>query len=315
MNAKFSKRLVFRTTSSVPSDVNLLSALFLLALSGAAVTIAGPANGQSAASTNANAAPGSQRAEDARSISDTDEKSHGWQVGLGFWGASNPYESATEDEDSGVFPYLSYENDWLRVDPSELTIKAVRTQRFQVEALLAPRWVTSDPKNTLNHADLERETSLDIGLRASSTLGPAKASLEYRGDISGEIDGSELTAKLGAQTAVTRKFSIGAEGGLHWRDSKLATYLYGVRADEVLVAGQNGAVIDRPRYDFAEDQVGHKEGAFIPFVGLQAGYALTDKVQLVAFSGVEFFDEDIRNSPVISDDLATSSYLGLMYNF
>lgn len=315
MNAKFSKRLLLSETISVPSEFNLWSALFLLTLGGAIATTAGPANAQSAASTNTKPEPGYQRADDDRSASGTGEESHVWRAGLGFWGASNPYQSASNDEDSGVFPYLAYENDWLSVDPGGLTLKAVNTQHFQVDALLAPRWVMADPKDTVDHADLERETSLDIGLRMSATLGAAKASLEYRGDISGEIDGSELTASLGAQTAVTPKFSIGAEGGVHWRDSKLATYMYGVRADEVLIAGQSGAVIDRPRYDFTEDLVGHKQGAFIPFVGLQAGYAVTGKVQLVFFSGLEFFDEDVRNSPIISDDLATSSYLGLMYSF
>jgi len=315
MNEKFQEHLVPDTKSSVPSDLHLWLALLLLSLGGAIATTAGPANAQGAASPNATSKPGSQRADDDRSASGTGEKSHVWRAGLGFWGASNPYETASNDEDSGVFPYLAYENDWLSVDPGGLAIKALNTQHFQVDALLAPRWVTADPKDTVDHADLERETSLDIGLRMSAALGAAKASLEYRGDISGEIDGSELTARLGAQTAVTPKFSIGAEGGVHWRDSKLATYLYGVRADEVLIAGQNGAVIDRPRYDFTEDLVGHKQGAFIPFVGLQAGYAVTDKVQLVLFSGVEFFDEDVRNSPIIADDLATSSYLGLMYSF
>lgn len=315
MNEKFQERLAPDTTSSVPSDLHLWLALLLLTMGGAIATTAGPANAQSATSTNAKSEPGYQSADDDGSRSDADEKSHVWRAGLGFWGASNPYEGASNDEESGVFPYLAYENDWLSVDPGGLALKAVSTQHFQVDALLAPRWITADPKDTVNYADLERETSLDIGLRMSAALGAAKASLEYRGDISGEIDGSELTASLGAQTAVTPKFSVGAEGGVHWRDSKLATYMYGVRADEVLIAGQNGAVIDRPRYDFTEDLVGHKQGAFIPFVGLQAGYAVTDKVQLVFFSGLEFFDEDVRNSPVISDDLATSSYLGLMYRF
>ncbi len=315
MNAKFSKRLLLSQTRSDPSDSKLWPALLLLSLSSAVVAIAGTADAQIAASTNVKPQPSCQRVDDDGSPSDRGEKSHAWRAGLGFWGASNPYEGASDDGESGIFPYLAFENDWLRVDPSELAIKAVSTQRFQVEAFLAPRWVSADPKKTVSYTDLERETSLDIGLRMSTTLGAAKASLEYRGDISGEIEGSELTASLGAQTAVTPKLSIGAESGIHWRDKKLATYMYGVRADEVLIAGQNGAVIDRPRYDFDRDMVGHKEGAFIPFAGLQAGYAFTDKVQLVVYSGFEFFDEDVRNSPVISDDLATSSYLGLMYSF
>lgn len=228
-----------------------------------------------------------------------EEQGLGFSVGVGVWGVRNPMEGAKKEPESGFFPYISYENDWLSIDPSGAAVKVFGAEHFMVQGLVAPRWLLVDPKDSTIHNDLKRKSGVDLGARASVMAGPVMGSIEYRGDVSDRSNGHEVTGELGVEVDLPGNGSLGVKGGAYWRDSNLNTYLYGVYVDE--------ARPDRPAYRIEE--------GFSPFAGLMLRYPVIDKVEVVMASEVEFLPDRITDSPIIARQIVPSAFIGMFYSF
>lgn len=228
-----------------------------------------------------------------------DERAHRFSVGAGVWGVRNPLEGAKGDPETGFFPYISYENDWLSVDPSEAAVKVFATEHFMLQGLAAPRWLFVDPDDSDIHNDLERKTGVDLGARAIAMTGPFMASIEYRGDVAGRSNGHEAAGTAGAEIGLPGRGSLAVKGGAYWRDSNLNTYLYGVFADE--------ARTDRPAYRVQE--------GFTPFAGAMLRYPVVDRVEFVIAAEAEFLSERITDSPIVARKVVPAAFIGVFYSF
>ena len=227
------------------------------------------------------------------------EKRHRVAVGFGAWGVRSPLEGADDEPESGLFPYLSYENDWLSVDPSGAAVTLLGNDHFALQGVVAPRWLFVDPDDSAIHDDLKRKTGVDLGARLAAMSGPLSASIEYRGDVSDRSNGHEATGVLGAEIELPGRGTLGLKGGAYWRDSKLSTYLYGVFPDE--------ARAGRPAYRV-------KEG-FTPFAGASVSYPVIDRVEVVVAAEAEFLPERIADSPIIARKVVPAAFIGVFYVF
>lgn len=224
---------------------------------------------------------------------------HHFTVGLGQWGMRSPLEGTSDGAETGFFPWVSYENSWVSLDPSGLSVRMYEQGRIEVEALLSPRWQLLDPEDSTLHNDLRRRTGIDAGARINAALGAAAFSLSYKADISGRIDGHEITAEAGYGLPLPGSGQLGIRGGAYWRDSHLNTHLYGVFADE--------ARADRPEYRIGQ--------GVTPFAGLIVTYPVAGRLSANLALEAQYLSAEIADSPIIARRVVPSAVVGLFYSF
>lgn len=227
-------------------------------------------------------------------------------LGAGAYAASNPYESAKDKTGTGVLPLFFYQDSRLTADLNGLAVKAYGTDRFTLEGRIAPRFQLVDPKETRNFAFLERDVGVDVGGRASAAFGPATVSLEYLADVSGETKGQEVNLDVTLAAAPTERLTLEAMAGLSWKDKKLATWLYGLKADEVGAARA---------YEFGRTRGAPSGGVVVPSLGAQARYRIGERAYVIAAAEVELFDDDITKSPLVAKKSAAAGFVGLVRRF
>lgn len=244
----------------------------------------------------------SARAQAAR----VEEPERLFLLGAGAYAAANPYESARDKVGTGVLPLFFYQDRRFTADLNGLAVKAYADDRFKIEGRIAPRFQLVDPKDTRDFAFLERDLGIDVGGRASAAFGPAGVSLEYLADVSGETKGQEVNLDLTLSAAPTDRLTIEAVAGLSWKDKKLATWLYGLKAGEVGAARA---------YEFGRTPGAPSGGVVVPSLGAQARYRIGEKAYVIAAAEVELFDDDVMASPLMAKKSAAAGFVGLVRRF
>jgi outer membrane protein len=222
-----------------------------------------------------------------------------FSAGLLYSGTRSPLAGTSNRPESHLVPWLAYKSERLSIDLSGVSVKLLGTGHVEVQGLLAPRWLAVDPDNSDLHDDLRRRIGFDIGTKVSAAFGPAMASLTYRGDVSGRIDGHEFTAEAGVGLPLPGNGQFMARGGAYWRNSKLNTWLYGVFASE--------ARADRPEYEV-------KQGV-TPFAGLMVSYPLAGKVSATLSAEAQYLADAAADSPIVARRVVPSAMFGLFYSF
>jgi MipA family protein len=229
----------------------------------------------------------------------SENKPYGFSVGVGAWTMRSPIAGDKSAEDGGLFPYIAYQNDWFAIDPSQAALRLAANENFAFHVLAAPRWLLFNPKDSTLHADIKRKTSFDVGARFSAMTGPAVASIEYRGDVTGRINGHEAIGAVSAELDLPGSGTLGVKGGARWRDRNLNTYLYGVRRNE--------ARATRPAYIIQD--------GLTPFAGLSISYPLIDKLTVTVAFETEYLSKKITLSPIIARKTVPSAFIGVFYSF
>ncbi|GEM_PF-1004032 len=242
----------------------------------------------------------------ARAQSEEAEPERLFLLGAGAYAAANPYESAKEKTGTGVLPLFFYQDRRFTADLSGLAVKVLAGDRLTLEGRIAPRFQLVDPKETRDFAFLERDLGVDVGGRASTGLGPATLSLEYLADVSGETKGQEVNLDLTLEAAPTDRLTLQAAAGLSWKDEKLATWLYGLKTDEV---GPGRA------YEFGRTRGAPSGGVVVPSLGAQARYRIGERAYVIAAAEIELFDDDITKSPLVAKKSAAAGFVGLVRRF
>lgn len=221
-----------------------------------------------------------------------------YSVGL-FGGAGQSVYATGEDYDNALLPYFSVEGDWFSLDPTGLSVTVYDTETFAVSALLAPRYAPFDPDDIAGYEALERNIALEAGVGLSGSIGRVEYDVSARSDVSNEHDGTALSASVGTGMAIGERGSLGIKASVAWLDDALATYTYGVRASEA-----TGAMA---AYEL--------DAVIIPTLGVEMGYALTEKAMLVGGVEASFLPSDVRDSPLVVRDRAVSAMVGIRYTF
>ncbi len=156
----------------------------------------------------------------------------------------------------------------------------------------------NDPQNIF--VPFSEAAPANVQFRVSDRHTTYLAGLEWmvhRGDFVGQVDALyEVTGRHhGAElrAAVARSFTAGrgdlsATTGLTWKSAEIVDHYYGV------------------------DAAYRPDAALNPFLKLEYGLPLSDRWRLRAFAHYEHLDDEIADSPLVSDDRVVTAFAGFV---
>ncbi len=230
-------------------------------------------------------------------VAEDDQPPPRFYIGVGGYMSSSPFIGA--DDETGLIPYLAYEGDYITLDLSGLAVSPIKNEHLQISVVVRPRWILVEPEDSPALTGMDRDIGVDAGAALDLRHGPFSLSAEFLADITNENEGRELTLGAGYATSVLARGRFGVDAGARWRNEELATYLYGVFEDEALAG--------RPA--FAVEETWH------PYAGVTLSYAFTPKLLATIRAEAEFLPDAVQDSPIIDDDIALTSFFGILYGF
>lgn len=223
--------------------------------------------------------------------------SEGLTVGVAAIANWSPYEGTDSPEINPV-PYIAYDWENMHVGVDGINYSFWNSDALQVTALLEPRWTFGDPEDSPLFEDIERDTAFEAGLEAVLDIGPIYVSGTALQDISDVHNGFEGSAEVGVNAEFgSLEMSVGL--GYAYRDKDLSAHLYGVRLEE--------ARADLSAYAPDTD--------WYPYIDLDAFYALSDSMGILAFARYEHLGSNATDSPLVSRDRDANIGLALLKRF
>jgi len=156
--------------------------------------------------------------------------------------------------------------------------------------------------NTEAAIDLDRLHSRDLaglmGFEYALNIDKFGFAVQALRDVTSVHDGDQVSVALLRHFNVD-KHIVGITLGAEWRDSKTLDYFYGVREDEV----------DDPlhAYELSSDTS--------YYVKIDWRYRLSEKWEFRSVLHHRVLGDEIKNSPVVSDDTTTAVFFGGVYHF
>ncbi len=223
------------------------------------------------------------------------------RTGFSFGGlaavSSNPYIG--DDGDVTFVPMIRYQGDGFSVGTDGVAVTVYDNGNSQLEAILTPRFSALDGADAPELAGIDRDLTVDAGLRYTLALGDRsdlRATLLQ--EVTGEHDGQELDVRI-TQSVDTGRVPLSLHAGATWRSDDLSAYMFGVRPNE--------ATPGRSAY---------APGATLsPYIGATATMPLGDSLALFGTVQAEYFGSAITNSPIVADRSAVSAAVGLQFAF
>jgi MipA family protein len=223
-------------------------------------------------------------------------------LSLGAGTRTNPIQN-NSDIPLVLVPQISYYGRRVFLENLELgfTLHEGRSQTFNVIATPGYDRVffhRNDPQNifipfgeiaptNFQFRSPERHTTYLAGLEWMVYTGKFIGQVDALYEVTGRHQGAELRAALARSFAVGRG-DLSATTGFTWKSAELVDYYYGL----------DGAY--RP------------DAAVNPFVKLEYGLTLSDRWRLRAFAHYEHLDDEIADSPLVSDDGVITAFAGFV---
>jgi MipA family protein len=220
-------------------------------------------------------------------------------VGVGAIGRSSPYR----DYDGGVtqvIPAITYNGERLQILGPRISFGLVGTGKLRLAAAghYRPGVYDEDDSDYLSGMG-DRDSTFMAGLALRSELPMGfDAALSYQHDVLDRIGGGEARMSID-KSFQFRSFRISPELGVNWLAQDLADYDFGVPRDN--------ATAVRPAY--------RVDSVFTADVGVGILYEITTDWLLVANVAVEFFDDEITDSPIVNEDYVIKSFFAVNYVF
>lgn len=219
--------------------------------------------------------------------------------GLGFAlrGDSGIYQAESDSLD--LMPLYFYEGSRLFAHGTSVGAHIFRKRSFELDLLARYRF---DRLYQVDSADLtdmrRRRPSLDGGLSARVNTRIGTFQLEWVSDMLDRHNGTELD--LGYRyTWEIGDWVISPFVTYRWQDKELVNYYYGV--------SQAQASPDRPVYA--------AEGAENIRWGANVAWWLSHRSLLFGSLAAETLDDEIANSPIVSDERSVKGFLGYSFLF
>ena len=220
-------------------------------------------------------------------------------VGVGALSRSSPYR----DYDGGVsqvIPAITYNGERLQILGPNVSFGLVGTGKLRLAAAGTYRlgvYEEDDSDYLAGIGDRDSTFMAGLALRAELPMG-FNAALRYQHDVLDRIGGGE------ARIAIDKSFQLGRfrfspELGVNWLAQDLADYDFGVR--------QENATAVRPAY--------RVDAVFTADVGVGILYEITTDWLLIMNVAVEFFDNEITDSPIVNEDYVIKGFLAVNYVF
>jgi outer membrane protein len=220
-------------------------------------------------------------------------------LGLGAIGRSSPYRDY-DGAVTQVIPAITYNGARLQVLGPNISFGLVGTGKVRLAASGRYRLGVYDEDDSDYLEGMgDRDSTFMAGLSLQAELPRGfDIALSYQHDVLDRIGGGE------ARIAIDKSFQSGTfritpELGINWLAQDLTDYDYGVTL--------NQARPDRPAYRL--------DSAFTADIGLGVLYEITTEWLLVMNIAVEFFDDQITDSPIVDKDYVLKGFFAINYVF
>jgi len=229
--------------------------------------------------------------------SDASDDDGQWSVGLAVVGLDKPYHDY--DNETYVFPLVSYESRWISASVPKFDIKlnSSETLSFRLRASFAGEGYKAKDSPVLTGMK-DRKFSLWAGGAVVWNTDFANITGEVLTDAGGKSKGT--SAKL----QMDRRFAAGSFGftprlAAQWVDDKYVDYYFGVEQSEVLV--------DRPFYE--------GKATTNAEVGLTLDYNPAEHHTVFLDAGLTHYGSTVEDSPLVDKPCQTTLGLGYSYRF
>ncbi|BCS96287.1 hypothetical protein DSLASN_19190 [Desulfoluna limicola] len=220
-------------------------------------------------------------------------------VGVGVIARSSPYKDYNGGV-SQVIPAISYTGSRLQVYGPNIKLGLVGSGKLRLAATGNYRMgVYEEDESDFLEGMGDRKDTFMAGLALQAELpGGVDISALYEHDVLDEIGGG--AARLGmSKSFQAGVFRFSPQIGLNWLSSSLSNHDYGVPTEN--------ATPERPAYD-PGDTVSF-EGGLGMFV------EITKEWMIIVNTSMEFLDDGVTDSPIVSEDYVIKGFGALNYVF
>lgn len=218
-------------------------------------------------------------------------------IGVGAVVNSKPYKGI--DRKVYPVPMFGYEGERLYIRGLGGGYRLVQKDRWSVASVLRPRFEgyrASDSRALVGMKNRDLTVYGGVALTWLTDRGLIGTSLVT--DLLGRHDGQELEVSYTARFPFAG-FDLIPSAGVYYKSAKLVDYYYGVRTSEA-----------------RDGRPAHKAGAATnPFVRLMARRNLVGQWDLLGTVQCEWFDSEIKDSPIVDQAQSVSFVAGVLYSF
>ena len=216
-------------------------------------------------------------------------------VGAGALIASEPYRGMA----ARVYPIplFGYEGQRLYIRGISGGYRLIQGEGWSLGPVFHPRFEGYRSEDSSALAGMEdRRITLDTGVGFSWRTSLGLLSTSWVTDVLGRHKGYE-TEFVYTLLFPCSGFDVIPSLGIRCKSGQLTNYYYGVQPDEALPgrsAYKAGSAVD-------------------PFIRLAMKRGLTDKLSVLGAVQYEWFDKEIRDSPIVDRAYSISFLLGILY--
>ncbi|WDE04876.1 MipA/OmpV family protein [Thalassomonas viridans] len=182
----------------------------------------------------------------------------------------------------------------------QLGLTAIELEDFALDLSVGGDFIgdtdRGDSKQLKDMKDLDTAITANIDLSYMGEWGELSFGMAH--DISNKHDGYSLSAGYGYRMMFGRWF-VEPSVGVTYSSKDVVNYYYGVSEQDVTA--------DRALYQ-ADSAINYE-------LGLSAGYMLSKQSMVMAFAQMEFFDDEITDSPIVDDDKSLGFGVAYRYSF
>lgn len=218
-------------------------------------------------------------------------------VGIGMIHSSEPYRGF--DRKIVPIPMLTYFDRRFTWTGPQASYRFAEWQDYSLHALLRYDFSGYEEGDSDVLGGMsDRDGTVEAGVRLDRALGRRLGfRISVATDILGRHEGQEIHAAVRYRRRWGRLMLVPALG-VRWQSRDKADYYFGVRGSE--------ATPERPPYGVGP--------ATSWELGAAVLYLYSDRVTFIAFPRLDFLAEPIRDSPIVSDNLMLSGFLGFSYS-
>lgn len=213
-------------------------------------------------------------------------------IGVIVAGGESVYDD-TGTAGTEIYPLVYYRDGKFKITGKAATYDLASYGDFTVSALGDLRIAGYDQNETaLVQGMADRENTLELGGQVAYRQGSFEIAAKTRVDVLGKHEGYDVALEGSYEIQPWLGNFTRAYGGVARRSEDLTNYYFGVEADEVLIAGPNTA--GRAAYTPGE--------ATVPYVGVLAGQALSEKIMVGVLGHYQWLPDEIADSPIVARD-------------
>jgi outer membrane protein len=220
-------------------------------------------------------------------------------IGLGVIARSSPYRDYNAGV-SQVIPAITYNGERFQIFGPTIKVGLFGSDKMRLAATGTYRiGVYEEEESDFLSGMGDRESTFMGGLALLTELPKGvELMVSYEHDLLDRIGGGSARFQL-EKSFQHSVFRFSPEIGLNWTSAKIANYDFGVPEDK--------ATSERPAYDL-DDTISFEAGLGI-FIDISRNWMMVMKVES------EFLDEDVTNSPIVTDDYVIKGFSAINYVF